>query len=259
MGIKVSNTCEVTFGDPASAAASRQGWLLGEVHDGIAQMFQVIENARMMVGTKAIATLSTGYLNALDYAKEPRPGRRPHPGLRQDRAARDDHPPPRRTPLADDAEVVRRGACARWCSTPRRGRTGCMIAEHNGETRRARRAGQRPAAADREGLRLGALVGAARHRVAADLRRLRASCRTTRSSSTSATPRSTPSTRAPRRSRARTCSSARSSRTRRRRSATSPSEIEAFIDERGRQRPAQGRARAARHRRSRTPRRSSAR
>ncbi|HKN43136.1 MAG TPA: acyl-CoA dehydrogenase, partial [Propionibacteriaceae bacterium] len=45
------------------------GWLLGEVHEGIAQMFQVIENARMMVGTKAIATLSTGYLNALEYAK----------------------------------------------------------------------------------------------------------------------------------------------------------------------------------------------
>jgi hypothetical protein len=66
MGIKVSNTCEVTYGEKAPA----KGWLLGEVHDGIAQMFQVIENARMMVGTKAIATLSTGYLNALDYAKE---------------------------------------------------------------------------------------------------------------------------------------------------------------------------------------------
>ena len=39
------------------------------MHDGIAQMFQVIENARMMVGSKAIATLSTGYLNALEYAK----------------------------------------------------------------------------------------------------------------------------------------------------------------------------------------------
>ena len=39
------------------------------MHDGIAQMFKVIEYARMMVGTKAIATLSTGYLNALDYAK----------------------------------------------------------------------------------------------------------------------------------------------------------------------------------------------
>jgi len=32
-------------------------------------MCDVIEQARMMVGTKAIATLSTGYLNALDYAK----------------------------------------------------------------------------------------------------------------------------------------------------------------------------------------------
>lgn len=70
MGIKVSNTCEVTFGDPqVGGGEPAKGWLLGEVHDGIAQMFQVIENARMMVGTKAIATLSTGYLNALEYAK----------------------------------------------------------------------------------------------------------------------------------------------------------------------------------------------
>jgi alkylation response protein AidB-like acyl-CoA dehydrogenase len=71
MGIKVSNTCELTFGDPGVGGGEpAKGWLLGEVHDGIAQMFQVIENARMMVGTKAIATLSTGYLNALDFAKE---------------------------------------------------------------------------------------------------------------------------------------------------------------------------------------------
>src|SRR6266496_320939 len=67
MGIKASTTCEVTFGQHGTPA---KGWLLGEVHDGIAQMFQVIEYARMMVGTKAIATLSTGYLNALEYAKE---------------------------------------------------------------------------------------------------------------------------------------------------------------------------------------------
>jgi alkylation response protein AidB-like acyl-CoA dehydrogenase len=70
MGIKVSNTCELTFGDPSVGGGEpAKGWLLGEVHHGIAQMFQVIENARMMVGTKAIATLSTGYLNALEYAK----------------------------------------------------------------------------------------------------------------------------------------------------------------------------------------------
>ncbi len=75
MGIKVSNTCELTFGDPSVGGGEPAvGWLLGEVHDGIAQMFQVIENARMMVGTKAIATLSTGYLNALAYAKERQQG-----------------------------------------------------------------------------------------------------------------------------------------------------------------------------------------
>ena len=75
MGIKVSNTCELTFGDSSVGGGEpAKGWLLGEIHDGIAQMFQVIENARMMVGTKAIATLSTGYLNALDYAKERQQG-----------------------------------------------------------------------------------------------------------------------------------------------------------------------------------------
>jgi alkylation response protein AidB-like acyl-CoA dehydrogenase len=65
MGLKASTTCEVRFGEGAPA----KGWLLGDVHDGIAQMFKVIENARMMVGAKAMAELSAGYLAALDYAK----------------------------------------------------------------------------------------------------------------------------------------------------------------------------------------------
>jgi alkylation response protein AidB-like acyl-CoA dehydrogenase len=67
MGLKVSTTCELTFGEHGVPA---KGWLLGDVHEGIRQMFLIIEYARMMVGTKAIATLSTGYLNALEYAKE---------------------------------------------------------------------------------------------------------------------------------------------------------------------------------------------
>jgi alkylation response protein AidB-like acyl-CoA dehydrogenase len=65
MGLKVSTTCELTFGQQQPAV----GHLLGEVHDGIAQMFKVIEFARMQVGVKAISALSTGYLNALDYAR----------------------------------------------------------------------------------------------------------------------------------------------------------------------------------------------
>jgi alkylation response protein AidB-like acyl-CoA dehydrogenase len=65
MGLKASTTCELTFGAERPAV----GTLVGGVHDGIRQMFMVIEDARMMVGTKAIATLSTGYLNALDFAR----------------------------------------------------------------------------------------------------------------------------------------------------------------------------------------------
>src|SRR5262249_45513696 len=65
MGLKASTTCELAFG----AGRPAVGTLVGDVHDGIRQMFMIIEHARMMVGTKAIATLSTGYLNALDFAR----------------------------------------------------------------------------------------------------------------------------------------------------------------------------------------------
>jgi alkylation response protein AidB-like acyl-CoA dehydrogenase len=65
MGLKASTTCELTFGGQRPAV----GTLVGDVHDGIRQMFVIIEFARMMVGTKAIATLSAGHLTALDYAK----------------------------------------------------------------------------------------------------------------------------------------------------------------------------------------------
>ncbi|MHB0928955.1 MAG: acyl-CoA dehydrogenase [Candidatus Nanopelagicales bacterium] len=66
MGLRGSATCEMTLG----AEHPCIGYLVGDKHDGIAQMFNIIEYARMLVGTKAIATLSTGYLNALAYAKE---------------------------------------------------------------------------------------------------------------------------------------------------------------------------------------------
>ena len=66
MGIKGSATCELSLGVDGVSCI---GYLAGDVHDGIRQMFMVIEYARMMVGTKAMATLSTGYLNAHDYAK----------------------------------------------------------------------------------------------------------------------------------------------------------------------------------------------
>ena len=70
MGLKGSSTCELTFGLDEPAV----GYLVGGVHDGIRQMFRVIEHARMTIGTKSASTLSTGYLNALEYAKERRQG-----------------------------------------------------------------------------------------------------------------------------------------------------------------------------------------
>ena len=94
MGIKISTTCEMTFGDGEPAV----GYLVGGVHDGIAQMFRVIEQARMMVGTKAISTLSTGYLNALEYAKHRIQG----PDLTQ--AANKSAP---RVPITDHPDVRR--------------------------------------------------------------------------------------------------------------------------------------------------------
>ncbi|WP_310528838.1 acyl-CoA dehydrogenase family protein, partial [Nocardioides sp.] len=134
MGIKVSNTCELTFGDPqVGGGEAAQGWLLGEVHNGIAQMFDVIENARMMVGSKAIATLSTGYLNALEFAKERVQGA----DLTQaadktaPRVTITHHPDVRRSLMTQKsfAEAMRALVLytASW-------QDQVMIAEHNGET-----------------------------------------------------------------------------------------------------------------------------
>src|SRR6476660_2442191 len=133
MGIKVSNTCELTFGDPGVGGGEpARGWLLGEVHDGIAQMFQVIENARMMVGTKAIATLSTGYLNALDYAKERVQG----PDLAQaadktaPRVTITHHPDVRRSLMTQKAFSEAMRALVLYTAS---WQDDVMIAEHNGE------------------------------------------------------------------------------------------------------------------------------
>ncbi|QDF01999.1 acyl-CoA dehydrogenase [Myxococcus xanthus] len=66
MGLKGSVTCEMTFGDGKPC----RGLLLGEVHDGIRQMFYIIEQARMAVGVKSMATLSAGYGRALAFSKD---------------------------------------------------------------------------------------------------------------------------------------------------------------------------------------------
>ena len=155
------------------------GTLLGDVHDGIAQMFQRHrvrpDDGRHQGDRHAVDRLP----QRARLRQGARAGRRPDADDRQDRAARDHHPPPRRPPLADAAEGVRRGparagplhrdASRTWSTRPS---GGAERAAEDGR-RRPGQPGQRPAAADRQGRRLRARVGAARHRVAADARRLR--------------------------------------------------------------------------------------
>ena len=51
MGLTASATCELTFGQHGVPAV---GYLVGDVHNGIVQMFKVMEFARMAAGSKAI-------------------------------------------------------------------------------------------------------------------------------------------------------------------------------------------------------------
>ena len=211
MGLKASATCELTFGENEPAI----GWLVGDVHDGIAQMFHVIEYARMMVGTKAIATLSTGYLNALDYAKTRMQG----PDLTKltdksaPRVAITKHPDVRRSLMLQKAYAEGMRALVLYTATVQ---DQVALAEAAGDDDAAHDLAVRlndlllPIVKGFGSEKSYELLGRSRCRPTA----ARATCRTTRSSSTSGTPRSTPSTRARRPSRAWTSSSARSCATR---------------------------------------------
>jgi len=53
-----------------------RGWLVGEPHRGITYMFQMMNEARIMVGAHGVATASVGYHESLAYARE-RPQGRP--------------------------------------------------------------------------------------------------------------------------------------------------------------------------------------
>ena len=149
MGIKASATCELVFGDGDTPA---RGVLVGERHEGIAQMFKVIEYARMLVGVKAIETLSTGYLNAVDYARERIQG----PDLARatdktsPRVAIIRHPDVRRSLMAQKAHVEGLRALALYAADLQ---DRIRLAEHDGDER----ATAAPGAAEASDERLEAL------------------------------------------------------------------------------------------------------
>jgi alkylation response protein AidB-like acyl-CoA dehydrogenase len=71
MGINGSATCVLNFGENGDC----YGELVGSVeHQGMPQMFRMMNGARIAVGIQGLAVTSSAYLNALDYAKDRKQG-----------------------------------------------------------------------------------------------------------------------------------------------------------------------------------------
>jgi len=72
MGWRGIPSIALNFGE----AGDCHGWLVGEPHRGISYMFQMMNEARLMVGMNAIATASVAYFESLEYARTRPQGRR---------------------------------------------------------------------------------------------------------------------------------------------------------------------------------------
>jgi len=66
MGLHGSSTCALSFGENGKCI----GYLLGKENEGIKAMFQLMNEARLLVGLQGLAVGSTAYQNALKYARE---------------------------------------------------------------------------------------------------------------------------------------------------------------------------------------------
>ncbi len=78
MGYRGMPNCALNFGDghdSSSGPAGAIGWLVGELGQGLPQMFQMMNEARIGVGMGAAMPAYRGYLMALDYARNRLQGR----------------------------------------------------------------------------------------------------------------------------------------------------------------------------------------
>lgn len=73
------------------------GWLVGEPHQGLSCMFQMMNEARIMVGLNGVATASVAYHESLAYAR----------GRPQGRGATDRDPARPQVPIVQHADVRR--------------------------------------------------------------------------------------------------------------------------------------------------------
>src|SRR5450830_538455 len=87
MGYRGTTNCLLNFGEgkfKPLGKAGAVGYLVGTLHRGLANMFHMMNEARIGVGLGAVMLGYTGYLHALDYARNRPQGR---PPLNKDPAA----------------------------------------------------------------------------------------------------------------------------------------------------------------------------
>ena len=80
MGYRGTTNCLLNFGEgkfKPCGKAGAIGYLVGEVHKGLANMFHMMNEARIGVGLGAVMLGYTGYLHSLDYARNRPQGRAP--------------------------------------------------------------------------------------------------------------------------------------------------------------------------------------
>lgn len=80
MGIKGSATCTMNFEDAT-------GYLVGQPHQGMKQMFSFMNSARLHVGYQGLGATELALQNAVPYAKERLAGRRPGGASHPDKPA----------------------------------------------------------------------------------------------------------------------------------------------------------------------------
>ncbi|MES2257225.1 MAG: acyl-CoA dehydrogenase [Pseudomonadota bacterium] len=80
MGNRGTSNCLLNFGEgkfQPEGKAGAIGYLVGNMHQGLANMFHMMNEARIGVGLGAAVLGYTGYLHALDYARNRPQGRHP--------------------------------------------------------------------------------------------------------------------------------------------------------------------------------------
>ncbi|RFC65103.1 acyl-CoA dehydrogenase [Fulvimarina endophytica] len=77
LGIHGSPTCTMIYGDGAgeTGEAGAVGWLIGEENRGLACMFTMMNNARLLVGIQGVGVAEAATQKAIEFARERRQGR----------------------------------------------------------------------------------------------------------------------------------------------------------------------------------------